>query len=1206
MNLKQTASLVVLLLSMPTLCMADTSSIATDLRTDNRVNPIGIDRQPVMLSWRMEAGGRQGAAQKAYQVVAVTQKTGQQTGAVLWDSGKVAESRSHQIAYGGPALQPGQRIYWRVKIWDENDRQSEWSKPAWFEAGLLEDQNWDDAQWIGDTRDHRAPEPAPAELMGPWIGTADGKTFDSLEVNFDLPSKPIVTAQLHQYFPQGKNLPRTVWVNKDNAAGLPRGRSYEGFRKRFGSRSIGPMDIATDLVPGQNNRIEIEIRRPANAMTIGMQIVFADGTEQLVQSGDQWKVSSGGKDAVMATVLDAYDGSKFGTTISHHQSSHGPVWMRKGLTVKDDLVRARLYLCALGQGLTYINGELVDDVFFSSPQSDYEEFAYYTAHDITSMLTPGDNALSVLLDSGWYHQVGGFSTAFSYGHPGLIAKVSLEYGDGSTQTVLSDDSWQWRESEIVLSNIYRGERLDYRLQHDSWKSVDEQEGWKDVQTLPPRSPKLVAMDVNPVKRNEQLPVVQQWQTGEKTWLFDFGQTIHGTVRLKFNEPADSVVRLRYTEYAEDGVLENVPLSHWICHGVMQYDELICDGKPRVYESIFNPKSFRFVEVSGLSQPPPAGELVAYTVHTQADTLAAFESSDSMLNRLFENGVRTFQNYVNHMSGDMPRERCLWGLESIYSFDTAVCTFDWQNNHRLMNTLWWTGRKTKENLPGHIGVGLRISTYTNSFNWSATPLLLTSRILEFFEDAEPTRLYYQQAKDFLSFYENNCDENYYPVHQQLADHAAPFGVPRSPRNAGIIARMTFFDSQRRFAAMADAMEKPDDAAHARDYADKIHAAIMRDYDAKNHTFGNATYDSLALSYKIITDPKECQAVASSIADAYRKNGHKYDGGFMSYEVYPMLAKYGYVEDAYKMLVNTDYPGPAWSVEQYDATTYYELYSVDREIQMKVGQNFWAFGHPTGWMIKSLAGLGYDPDQPMGRGMILSPKVPRSGKLDHVAASLQTPAGIAKSHWTYDDGVFDWSFTVPANAVAEVHIPADDVASIRGVDEMKKLRDEDNTSVYEAVAGTYSIQSKLMERQPDAGGPPIPSGGVNEWIVSKGCEKGVSEGAMTVTAGPTATQTLTARLPDFKSGDNRVSFRMKTPATGKAQVLLKSGTRGKRLTTKVEFELGEPDQWKDYSIEIPKFEGKPFSLWIGLTTAKAPLSLTDIELQSGGKAVKRWEF
>jgi alpha-L-rhamnosidase len=1167
-----------------------------NLRADYRVNPLGIDRLPPALSWRMESA-RPGAAQTAYRIVAASSEKELAAGKFFWDSGKVVSDRSTQIAYAGPLPEAGQRIWWQVRTWDENGNEGGGSQPAWFEAGLLGEAGWQGAQWIGSSQDYKAPVPVPAEWMGSWIAAGDDRPVSRFFVDVNLPDQPVVSAMIYS----GANVAGSFpVVNYDQVAPY-----YRGAMERVGRRADGFVDMATFMLPGKSNRIELRLKNPsAKAVcTAGVHLVFADGTEMKVASGPEWKAGAGNEFGPVKVVAP-YGDPNYGTVNRLAQTSLPPSWFRKTVTVRQGLVRARLYCCALGQGLAYLNGKPVDEAFFSSPQSDYEEFAYYTAHDITGLLHAGENALAVLLDGGWYHQVGGFGTVFSYGQPGLKAMVQLEYADGKTERIPSGPDWQWKEGAVREANIYRGEKVDYRLDQDEWKSPDTGAGWQPAQHIPPCSPKTVAVDVNPVRGIREIKPVKSWQTGAQTWLFDIGETTHGVVRLQFNEAAGKTVRLRYSEFCEDGKFMNVPLSHWMCHGVVQHDELIADGKPRTYQSRFTAKSFRFVEVSGLGRPPRPGELLAIPVHTDAETLTAFESSDPMLNRLYQNGIRTFQNYVNHVTGDIPRERCLWGAESVYSIVPATYCFDWAPNHRLMNTLWWTGAMTKDNVPGQIGLGKRLTTMTQSLLWSSTPVFLTSQLAEFYGDPEPMRTFYDKALHFVRFFEQTAEDGI-PVPNRLADHAATPDVERVKQDCALINALFFFEIQNRFARMADSMGKTADAGHARAYAETIRAAVMKRYDPAKHTFRNGTHDSLALAYGLISNPDEQKALAASLAGYYRANGHRFDGGFMSYEIYPMLSQFGYVEDAYEMLVNPEYAGPAWSVKTYDATTFYEVYTLDKVQQMKVGQNFFAFGHPTGWMITDLAGIRCTTAEPNGKRMILAPKVPCSGKLGQVTAALKTPMGTVKSAWTYKDEVFTWNFTVPANTSAEVHIPADTADTVTGSESMKKTGTETGAVIYEAVAGIYAVQSRLAHRQ-TAVPAAIPSGDEKEWRVGKDSKIRVENGVMTVTRGTAATQMLTTNLPLDLGRGATVSFRMKSPATGKGGIRMVSKVAGKSAAQKLEFDLGAPNEWNRHSIPIAAFDGTPASLWIELLSSTEELHVSEITLESGAGVLKRWSF
>ena len=66
---------------------------------------------------------------------------------LLWDSGKIESDLCIHIPYGGPELVSGQRVYWKVRVWDESKREIE-SSSAWWEMGLLEKTDWK-AAWIG-------------------------------------------------------------------------------------------------------------------------------------------------------------------------------------------------------------------------------------------------------------------------------------------------------------------------------------------------------------------------------------------------------------------------------------------------------------------------------------------------------------------------------------------------------------------------------------------------------------------------------------------------------------------------------------------------------------------------------------------------------------------------------------------------------------------------------------------------------------------------------------------------------------------------------------------------------------------------------------------------------------------------------------------------------------------------------------------------
>ena len=120
-----------------------------DLRCEYAENPLGIGTPAPRLSWKLTHPERN-QRQTAYQVIAAHRPEDLDLGApfLLWDSGKVPSAETVAVPYGGAPLQSRERVYWRVRAWDAQDRPSPWSAPAWFEAALLQPEDWQ-AVWIG-------------------------------------------------------------------------------------------------------------------------------------------------------------------------------------------------------------------------------------------------------------------------------------------------------------------------------------------------------------------------------------------------------------------------------------------------------------------------------------------------------------------------------------------------------------------------------------------------------------------------------------------------------------------------------------------------------------------------------------------------------------------------------------------------------------------------------------------------------------------------------------------------------------------------------------------------------------------------------------------------------------------------------------------------------------------------------------------------
>ena len=119
----------------------------TELRTEQLKNPLGIDVRQPRLGWRIESD-EQNVMQTAYHIlVASSADLLAQGKGDIWDSGKIESDASQWIAYQGKPLKRNARYYWKVKVYT-NRGEADWSAPAFWSMGLLNEADWQ-GQWIG-------------------------------------------------------------------------------------------------------------------------------------------------------------------------------------------------------------------------------------------------------------------------------------------------------------------------------------------------------------------------------------------------------------------------------------------------------------------------------------------------------------------------------------------------------------------------------------------------------------------------------------------------------------------------------------------------------------------------------------------------------------------------------------------------------------------------------------------------------------------------------------------------------------------------------------------------------------------------------------------------------------------------------------------------------------------------------------------------
>lgn len=149
----------IFLLAVLGACSSHPSLVVKELQCEKLVNPLAIDHTKPYLSWQLEAKDN-GLCQSAYQILAATDEDLlTEEKADLWNSGKVESSESAWVLYQGNELASKQFVYWKVRVWDGNDKVSDWSETACFGIGLLNPLDWKAAYIGSDTLSGKPQSP---------------------------------------------------------------------------------------------------------------------------------------------------------------------------------------------------------------------------------------------------------------------------------------------------------------------------------------------------------------------------------------------------------------------------------------------------------------------------------------------------------------------------------------------------------------------------------------------------------------------------------------------------------------------------------------------------------------------------------------------------------------------------------------------------------------------------------------------------------------------------------------------------------------------------------------------------------------------------------------------------------------------------------------------------------------------------------------
>ncbi len=292
---------IILLLNLLS-CKSEKSEFnAIDLRCEYLENPVGLDISNPRLFWKMDKPAR-GAMQTAYQIHAATSiNLLEKDSTDLWDSGIINSDQSIQIEYKGKPLQSGMKVYWRVRIWDENNSISPWSEIANWEMSLLNSTDWQ-AKWIG----------APAKLTSNELKYASPFFRKEINLKGKIKKARAYISGLGYYELYINGSKSGDHVLSPNQTNYDRRQLEKWDEKRIGNMNTTVLyethDLTSALKEGENtfgiilgNGWYQQADRPENPQYLydsprliaRFEIDYENGQKETISSDESWLTSTG-------------------------------------------------------------------------------------------------------------------------------------------------------------------------------------------------------------------------------------------------------------------------------------------------------------------------------------------------------------------------------------------------------------------------------------------------------------------------------------------------------------------------------------------------------------------------------------------------------------------------------------------------------------------------------------------------------------------------------------------------------------------------------------------------------------------------------------------------------------------------------------------------------------------------------------------------
>lgn len=744
--------------------------------------------------------------------------------------------------------------------------------------------------------------------------------------------------------------------------------------------------------------------------------------------------------------------------------------IRKTITIKQGLQKATVFISGLGHFELSINGKKTGDHFLDAGWTNYDKQALYVTFDVTKQLKAGSNAIGVMLGNGFHFIPEGryAKLQLAYGYPKMIGRLLLEYADGTSENIITDESWKTAPSPITFSSIFGGEDYDATKEQTGWNTATFNDAkWRNVVVVD--GPPLSSQTSTPLKIFDRFTPIKITEPKPGVWVYDLGQNASGIPAISVKGKRGDKIKLWPSELLDSaGLITTKPI------GTPVYFEYTLKGDAgslkqpatETWQPQFMYYGFRYVQVEGAvpdgktnaNNLPVVVSLQGLHTRNAADRAGEFSCSNTMFNKtdvLIDWAVRS--NMASVLTDCPHREKLGWleeahlvGPSIRYNYNIApLC-------RKVINDMMQS--QTADGLipstaPEYAQFG---GPFRDSPEWGSNSIIMPWLLYEWYGDKQILAEAYPMMQRYTAYLKFKSGDTI--LKHGLGDW---YDIgPKEPGPSqltphGLTPTAMFYYDLTIMQKIAALLGKKDDAASYEKLAAKIKAAYNKTFFNKEKMiYGNGSQTANAMSvYMNLVEPPYKDSVVDNIVKELRSRNNSLTAGDIGYRyLLRVLDDAGRSDVIYDMNSNALVPGYGYQLAK-GATALTESW----QAYTNASNNHMMLGHIKEWFFSGLAGIRPAKNSIAFKEIGIRPQP--VGDVTWAKGSYDSPYGMIKSEWKKNGDVFELNVAIPVNTTATIYLPAKEGSLLsEGGKRWNDVRYEKGNAVVKVGSGVYEFVVK----------------------------------------------------------------------------------------------------------------------------------------------------